>query len=123
MGSKFTKIVKQSSQRSPIISMSFFFLADQENPNGKLASLETVDSERLGSFSFLLALFFFFHKKKKRADPCIGQEFLAELCEKGKITKDFQELFRLHLQILIFWTPMNIIHCFKFVQLRIRNYC
>jgi hypothetical protein len=48
---------------------------------GKLANEETEDFERLGSFSFLLALFFFFHKKKKKAvtyDPSLGRFLQAD---------------------------------------------
>jgi hypothetical protein len=52
-------------RNKPILTLLLYRLS----PNGKLASLETVDFERLGSFSFLLALFFFFHKKKKKAEP------------------------------------------------------
>ncbi len=66
--------------------MSFLFFAEQENPTGKLANEETEDFERLGSFSFLLALFFFFHKKKKKAEPMDSADGRSNGYTVGKYT-------------------------------------
>jgi hypothetical protein len=81
MGEYRMMVIKEKNMTKQKYKPIQVLLLYRPSPTGKLANEETEDFERLGSFSFLLALFFFFHKKKKKAvtyDPSLGRFLQAD---------------------------------------------